>query len=156
MTDKNCFECNQECCKSVIVEIDKPETHEDWEDVKWQVAHHNVRVLLDNEDDWCIEFLTECDMMDENGKCKIYNRRPIMCRNHHPDTCIINGEGDYHQILFTCIKDVEDYLEKHPEAIKEEEEDEPTICPKCGYTWVEENEEESDEEDSEDETEEAE
>lgn len=141
MVDKTCFECNQECCKSVIIEMDKPETREDWEDIKWQVAHKNVQVILDNEDAWCIEFLTECDEMDENGRCKIYDKRPDMCRNHSSQRCAVNGEGSYYEVILKSIKDVEDYLKEHPEMIKEEEEDEPTICPKCGYTWVEEEDE---------------
>ena len=138
---KNCFECQQECCKSVVVEIDKPETRQDWEDVKWKVAHRNVRVLLDNEGDWCVEFLTECDEMGEDGKCRIYNKRPDMCRGHSPDNCIVNGEGEHYEVLFNCISDVEEYLRKNPDAIKEDEEEEPNECPKCGYTWVDEEEE---------------
>lgn len=132
---KNCSECNQECCKSVIVEIDKPETLQDWEDIKWQVAHKNVRVLLDNEASWCIEFLTECDEMDENGRCKIYDKRPKMCREHSSENCIVNGYGDYHELLFECIQDVEDFLKKHPEAIGDEMTDVHT-CPKCGTEFT--------------------
>ena len=142
MKDKTCEECKQECCKSVIVEIDEPTTKKDWEDIKWKVAHKNVKVLKDNEEDWCVEFLTDCNHLREDGGCEIYDKRPEMCSGHSPETCVINGEGDYYEIIFHNIKDVEKYLSEHPEEIKDEESDEPTTCPKCDYTWVEEGEEE--------------
>lgn len=146
---KTCEECKQECCSNVIIEIDEPETIEDWDDIKWQVAHKNVRVIKDNDDDWCIEFLTTCDEMDENGKCKVYEKRPKMCRNHDSETCVVNGEGEYYKIEFNNIKDVEQYLLEHPDAIKEETVDLNT-CPKCGYEWADEEEDdESTEEESE-------
>lgn len=144
---KNCFECNQECCKSVIVQIDDPETFEDWEDIKWQVAHHNVRVIKDNCGDWCVEFLTECDEMADDGKCKIYEKRPQMCRNHSAETCVINGEGEYYEVVFDCINDVEKYLEEHPDAIGDEMTDVHT-CPRCGLEFTD-DDEEDDEEDEE-------
>ncbi len=137
---KTCSECDQECCKSVIVEIDEPKTRGDWEDIKWQVAHRNVQVILDNDDDWCIEFLTPCEMMDENGKCRIYEKRPKMCMSHDPESCVINGEGDYYQVVLSCIEDVEEYLRKHPEAISDEEEVDVHICPECGCEFTDENE----------------
>mgnify|MGYP006306461701 CR=1 FL=1 len=137
---KNCFECNQECCKSVIVEIDEPTTKRDWEDIRWKVAHKNVQVILDNEDDWCIEFVTDCDQMDEQGRCKIYEKRPDMCSSHDPDDCIVNGDGEYYKLIFKNVKEVEEYLARHPEAIKEQE-PELTKCPKCGHEWEETTEE---------------
>ena len=121
--------------------MDKPETLEDWENIKWQVAHKNIQVILDNEDSWCIEFLTPCDEMDDSGKCRVYDKRPAMCKKHSPENCIVNGDGDYYKVIFKCIENVENYLEKHPNVIKEDE-DEPTECPKCGHVWVEEDDNE--------------
>ncbi len=118
---KKCSECKQECCKSVIVEVDEPTTIGDWEDIKWQVAHKNVKVIRDNEKDWCIEFLTNCNNLNKDGTCKIYSKRPVMCKNHDSEACVINGEGDYYEIIFHNIGDVEKYLAEHPDAIKEAE-----------------------------------
>ena len=148
MVDKTCEECKQECCRSVIVEVDEPTTKGDWEDIKWQVAHKNVKVIRDNEQAWCIEFLTDCNHLAEDGKCKIYEKRPAMCRNHSSETCVINGEGEYYEVILGSIEDVEKYLEENPDAISGEDSDEEeiTTCPKCDYTWVEVEEEEEEEE----------
>ena len=121
---KTCFECRQECCRSVIVETEPPTIWKDWDDIKWQVAHKNVNVLLDNENSWCVEFLTDCTHLADNGRCMIYDTRPDVCRNYSPFTCVVNGEGEYYKIIFRSIKDVEKYLKEHPEAIEEEEEEE--------------------------------
>ena len=107
-----CNECNAECCRNVAIEIDEPTTKEDWDDIRWQVSHKNIIVYLDNEDDWLIEFHSDCNHLDENNKCKIYDKRPSMCRKHDMDSCIKNGEGDAAKIMFRTIEDVEDYLAK--------------------------------------------
>jgi len=113
-----CSECNQECCKSVVIEIDAPETLRDWEDIKWKVVHENLRVIFDNDNSWCVEFLTMCKHLEKDGKCGIYSKRPKMCREHDFEACILNGEGEYYKIILEDIGDVEKYLAENPGAIK--------------------------------------
>ena len=111
---KKCGQCQQECCRSVIIEIDKPETLEDWEHIKWKVAHKNIQVIFDNDNSWCVEFFTDCEHLLSDGKCEIYNKRPKICREYEIDSCVVNGEGEYFKIILKNIKDVEDYLRIHP------------------------------------------
>ena len=135
----SCSECNQECCRNVIVQIDEPETEKDWGDVKWQVAHENVRVIKDNCGDWCIEFVTGCTHQAADGKCMIYEKRPSMCRGHEAETCIINGEGSYYDVILNSIKDVEKFLEENPEAIQDETVEVHT-CPQCKLEFTDDDE----------------
>ncbi|MFH1972279.1 MAG: YkgJ family cysteine cluster protein [archaeon] len=107
-----CDQCDGECCRDVTVELDEPEDMKDWEDIRWMVAHENVSVYLDNEDDWVVEFRTPCTQLDKNNKCKIYNKRPDMCKNHEEDNCVKNGEGDVHKLKFDTIEEVDEYIEK--------------------------------------------
>lgn len=118
---KTCSDCAQQCCKSVIVEIDKPTTLEDWDNIRWKVAHKNVWVIKDFEDDWCIEFFTDCKYLAESGKCEIHHQKPQICTEHDPEECIVNGEGEFYQVILKSITDVDDYLKQHPEAIEEED-----------------------------------
>ncbi len=145
---KNCFECNQECCKNVIVQMDEPETEDDWEEIKWQVAHDNVRVIKDNDDDWCVEFLTTCSHQASDGKCMIYENRPGKCREHSAENCIINGEGEYYKVILNTIEDVEKYLRENPDAIGEETVEVHT-CPGCGLEFTDEDDEEEEDSDEE-------
>ncbi len=56
-----CDNCpDSTCCRDVTVEIDEPETLEEWDEIRWMVAHKNVAVYKDNEDDWVVEFNTPC------------------------------------------------------------------------------------------------
>ena len=106
-----CDKCNAACCRTVAVGIEKPTTKEDWEDIKWQVAHKNIIVYLDNEDDWVVEFEDDCEFIDpKTNKCTIYEKRPKKCREHSMDNCIKNGEGDVFKIMFRNPQDVDDYL----------------------------------------------
>jgi len=107
-----CEECNGECCRDVTVELDEPEDMEDWEDIRWMVAHKNVSVYLDNEGDWVIEFRTPCMQLNDDNSCKIYDKRPHMCRQHTEETCVKNGEGEVHELRFDTMEEVEEYIEK--------------------------------------------
>ena len=107
-----CDKCKAMCCRTVTVEIDKPTRPEDWEDIRWQVAHKNVSVYLDNTNDWVIEFKTNCEHLDDKWRCKIYNDRPKMCREHELEECEINGEGNIAQVMLNSIEDVDKYLQE--------------------------------------------
>ena len=109
MTKANCKKCNAKCCRYVSLEIDKPEDKEDFENIKWFVAHKNVNVYVDDEGDWYIEFLTHCDLL-KNNKCKDYKNRPKICRKYSKEECTFHNDySEKH--TFKTIKDVEKYLE---------------------------------------------
>ncbi len=98
------------CCRDVTVGIDDPETIQDWDEIRWMIAHKNVSVYQDNEEDWVVEFRTDCTKLNEDNTCKIYQKRPKMCRDHENDNCIYNGEGDVHLIRFDTIEQVEEHI----------------------------------------------
>ena len=108
----NCDQCNGECCRDVTVELDDPEDMEDWEDMRWMVAHENVAVYLDDDNDWVIEFRTPCSKLDEKSRCTMYKNRPHKCRQHEMDSCVKNGEGEVHKIRFDTIEEIDEYIEK--------------------------------------------
>ena len=51
----NCKECGGECCKSISIQIEKPTTKEDFEDLKWYLYHKGMFLYIDNENDWVAE-----------------------------------------------------------------------------------------------------
>jgi Fe-S-cluster containining protein len=107
---KDCSACKGNCCRYVITEIDKPESLEDFEEIKWFVAHKNVNVFVDEDGTWNLEFLTPCEFLGEDNLCKIYEKRPEICREFSVDECPHHNEyAEKH--TFNCLKDVEDYIE---------------------------------------------
>jgi Fe-S-cluster containining protein len=117
-----CDKCpDSACCRDVTVEIDEPETLEEWDEIRWMVAHKNVAVYVDEDDDWVVVFKTDCNKLDEKGKCTTYNTRPQKCKDHPMDSCVYNGEGDLEKIRFDTMDQVEQYVKKEilPDKKKE-------------------------------------
>lgn len=109
---KDCNNCKALCCRSVSVEIDRPTTKADWENIKWLVAHKNINVYKDFDSDWLVEFFTDCDFLTKDNKCSIYNKRMQICKKHSPQDCENHVKGDYYKIIFRKLADVESYLEQ--------------------------------------------
>ena len=107
----SCDKCpDAACCRDVTVGIDDPETIQDWDEIRWMISHHNVSVYKDNDEDWVVEFNTDCTKLNEDNTCQVYKTRPKMCRDHENDSCIYNGEGDVHEIRFDTVEQVEEHI----------------------------------------------
>jgi hypothetical protein len=73
----NCEECGAKCCKYVMFDIDPEWTYLFY--LLFQGIH--IQIDLDsNEISALVE--TKCMQLDENGKCKVYDSRPQVCREH--------------------------------------------------------------------------
>jgi uncharacterized protein len=108
--ENQCKSCNANCCKELAVSIKTPRTEKDWDEIRWLVAHKNVQVYKDLENDWLVEFFTPCEQLDKNNKCKIYKKRPLTCKKHQSKDCIITGPNDYYKILFKSLEEVEEFI----------------------------------------------
>ena len=40
---------------------------------------------------WYLEVASRCRHLDANNRCRIYPRRPTICRDHDPQTCEATG-----------------------------------------------------------------
>lgn len=105
----NCKDCDARCCKHVALEIDTPEDKEDFENIKWYVCHKNVNVFVE-DGSWYIEFLTPCEQLGEENKCKIYEKRPKICRAYSEEECVFEGYTE--DLIFHNIEDVEKYVKE--------------------------------------------
>ena len=107
-----CAECGGKCCEYVAIEIDKPTSKSDYDNVRWYLAHKDVNVFIDHDKNWYIEFRSDCLEKDENNLCKIYKTRPKICREHGN----VDGECEFYDNpyldYFTTRKEFEVYLEK--------------------------------------------
>jgi len=105
----DCLECDGECCKKLAIEVDEPETEEDFDDVKWYLYHEGVSVFQDKNKVWCVLFDTKCKHLDENGKCEIYEKRPPVCREY--SDCDLDNKENY-LVYFETPEDVDRYVEE--------------------------------------------
>ncbi len=112
-TAEKCGFCtNSKCCTYITQEISTPRSKYDFEHLLWQVSHENVKVYKD-EDGWYLLIETKCTHLSAEGHCKIYEKRPRICRDYDNDYCEYDApaeEGfeqyfeDYYSMLKYCKK----------------------------------------------------
>ena len=83
-----CGECGGSCCKYVAIEIDKPSSKTNYDNIRWYLLHENVNVFVDHDGHWYIEFRTPCLKQLEDNNCRSHAARPKICAGHG------NAEGE--------------------------------------------------------------
>ena len=93
-----CEKCDALCCKYIGVPLDDPETWGDFDDFTWFLYHEGISIYID-DDDWYMNIDTRCKMLGEDNRCKVYGKRPRICRGHKHDECEFDGrpyDFDHH------------------------------------------------------------
>lgn len=114
---KNCSNCDGACCKYVAMEIDCPEDLDDFENIKWFVLHKGVKVFVDEDDSWNIQFDSKCKYLSKENKCLIHEdyvenppvSRPKICREFSVEECPFHNKY-VEKFVFESIEDVEKYV----------------------------------------------
>ena len=108
---KTCDDCNAACCRYIAMEIDCPDSIEDFENIKWYVCHKNVKIFVDEDYEWHIEFTTDCKHLGENNRCNFYERRPEICREYNQEECTFHNNYE-EKYVFLNVDDVDKYIEE--------------------------------------------
>lgn len=104
-----CDECRGYCCDGMILEIPKPRTKKDYEDIRWYLYHEGTHVYIDLEGDWMAEMGLPCKHRDpRGGRCRIYSRRPPMCRDASHAECEMNMEDA--RVRFRTVREYDAWL----------------------------------------------
>ena len=82
----DCSKCDL-CCTYLNITVDKPKSEKDVKNLLWYVYHDNCHLNLDEDGGWSVVFHNRCDMLDQNGLCGIYERRPSICRSFSSNNC---------------------------------------------------------------------
>lgn len=109
----NCARCMAVCCHYVSQEIDAPTTMKDFDVFRWYLMHPGVRLYVDGNGDWFLQFASRCRFLGADNLCTIYETRPQICRDLSPEKCeFALGPGDEH--YFTSLEEFDFWLdEKH-------------------------------------------
>lgn len=108
-TGSLCDSCQAKCCNYFALEVDTPESIDDFENLRWYLAHGGAVVYVESGL-WHLHIENRCNHLDTNFRCMIYEKRPKICRMHEPVNCEF-GEPWGYDIKFTCIDELEVYLE---------------------------------------------
>lgn len=108
-TKSQCDQCIGLCCRYFALPIETPEDRDDYDDIRWYLCHKDITVFVE-EGDWYINIKNRCKNLTRDNRCKIYNKRPRICRKYrHKDCDFVEGEYDY-ELHFTTAKQMEEYM----------------------------------------------
>jgi Fe-S-cluster containining protein len=96
--DSLCSRCTAKCCQYFALGIDTPTTWEDFDDIRWFLAHEDVSVFVDGED-WYIMVFRRCRHVLPNHACGIYPERMRICREYSTDDCEFHQEATYDRLF---------------------------------------------------------
>lgn len=104
-----CTACTQ-CCQYVAIEIDTPETRKGFDNIRWYLYHPGVEVYVDHEDTWNVLFHSRCENLEDDGRCAVYETRPIICRDFPATTCEPNTGEPAEKVLLRTAADLDEWM----------------------------------------------
>ena len=106
-----CDKCSALCCRYFVLEIDKPETRRQFDDVRWYLVHEGTFVFIEKKK-WYLGVYARCKHLLADNRCGIYEKRPQICRDYSTENCDYHG-GDYGwEKLFSSAEQLEVYAEE--------------------------------------------
>lgn len=108
-TDSLCDDCAAKCCRYFALEIETPESREDFEDIRWYLCHEQTLIYVSDET-WYLHVENDCRYRGPDHRCTIYDRRPTMCREHNTDDCE-RAEPWAYDLKFASLEELETYIE---------------------------------------------
>lgn len=107
---QDCTVCNALCCRYVTVQLDRPKSKRDWDRLFWYLNHNNILVYIDHENDWMMEFKTDCKNLLPDHRCQDYEHRPMVCRSHDPAECEHHQKASPYKRIFLSAEELKNYL----------------------------------------------
>jgi uncharacterized protein len=104
-----CEYCIAKCCRYFALPIETPETFEDFEFIRWFLLHDRATVFKE-DDDWYLLVHTECEHLQPDNRCGIYETRPQICRDYTTKDCEYEDDWTYDFYLETA-EQVAEYTE---------------------------------------------
>ncbi len=99
------------CCSYFSLEIDRPRSKRDYDDLLWFLAHENVSIYLwDNC--WYLMIHNMCTFLDKKTNlCTIYDERSRMCREHSVEECEFDSDYEFDE-HFKSYDDLKRWMKK--------------------------------------------
>ncbi len=75
------------CCTYITIEIDAPRAAWEYDQWLWTLHHEGIGLYVERPERWYLHVETRCNALQANGRCGVYARRPVLCREYDPRTC---------------------------------------------------------------------
>jgi Fe-S-cluster containining protein len=107
-----CGRCIALCCRYFAMEVDRPTTPRDFDDLRWFMLHERVQIFTEGRK-WFVQVFNRCTALGPDNLCTIYDHRPVICREYDNDWCDKDeqesdpNEGNDH--VFHTLEELEAY-----------------------------------------------
>lgn len=75
------------CCTYITIEIDAPRSAWEYDQWIWALHHRGIEMYVERPERWFLLVHTLCGRLDSAGRCSIYGRHPVLCRDYDPRSC---------------------------------------------------------------------
>ena len=104
-----CDFCTGKCCKYFSLPIDAPQSWDDYDSIRWYLAHGQTLIYV-VEEQWYLLVKTRCQYLTGDNRCKIYFNRPKICREYTTDECEYEEDWSFTK-MFETPEQIWEYAE---------------------------------------------
>ncbi len=95
-----CDHCTGKCCRYFSLPIDSPTTWDDYDAIRWYLAHEKVMIYVE-KGTWYLLVMTRCHFLRSDNRCGIYFNRPKICREYKTNNCEYDSDWSFERIFET-------------------------------------------------------
>ena len=104
-----CDHCSAKCCRYYALPLDKPTDLQDFDFIRWFMIHGRTCVFTEDKT-WYLLVYNECQHLQSDNRCGIYETRPQICRDYTTDECEFEDRYVYDR-YFEAPDQVLEYVE---------------------------------------------
>lgn len=121
-----CDYCTGKCCRYFSLPIDTPHTWDDYDSIRWYLAHQKTMVYVE-KGTWYLVVMTKCDNLMPQNRCAIYHDRPKICRDYTTDECEYDTDWSFEKVF-----DTPEQIWEYAEAVLPPKPKKKAFSPKSG------------------------
>lgn len=95
-----CDYCTGKCCRYFSLPIDEPTGWDDFDVIRWYLAHGRAMVYV-HEETWYLLVSSDCQYLLPDNRCGIYEDRPKICRDYSADGCEYDDDWPFEKAFET-------------------------------------------------------
>ncbi len=122
-----CEYCTAKCCRYFALPIDTPDCWDDFEHLRWYMLHGKVSLFVE-DDTWYLMVHADCQALQPDNMCGIYEERPGICRAYTTDECEYDDDACYEK-FFETPDQIWEYAEAFLPPRKKKKQKEPAQLP---------------------------
>jgi Fe-S-cluster containining protein len=104
-----CSHCTALCCRYFTLQIQTPETWDDYDNLRWYLAHGRSALFVE-DGNWFLLVFGDCKYLLSDNRCGIYDDRPAICRVYSTESCEYDNDFVFEK-YFESPEQVWEYAE---------------------------------------------